>query len=416
MALTDFQIRSFKPKAKVYRRSDGAGLMLEITPAGSRLWRYRYRHLGSEKVLSLGAYPIVSLAEARRKRDDARRLVDDGISPADERKQAKRMAHISANQTFGRIAEEFVELKFEQEGRSPVTVAKARWLIDQLGPICDRPISEIKPIEVLAALKKLEARRKHETARRCRSFASRVFRYAVATGRTESDPAALLQGALVTPKVKHHAALIEPKEVGRLLRAIDSYSGSIIVRLAMQISPHVMLRPGEIRLAEWCDIDFEEAVWRVPAERMKMRRPHMVPLSRQVVGYLEELEPLTGPDGYIFPALYTFKRPMSENTVNQALRRLGYSADEQTAHGFRTTASTLLNESGQWNPDAIERSLAHCDSGTVRGIYNRGQYWDERVRMHQWWSDYLAELREDDCKQILARRRSKVMSSGRTNE
>ena len=397
MSLTDFEVRSLKPKAASYRCPDGGGLYLEVSAVGAKLWRYRYRYLGKAKVLSLGQYPAVGLADARRKRDDARRQVEDGIDPSADRKRQKLMAYINADRTFGGIAEEFVALKFEAEGRSPVTTEKARWLIKQLAPICDRPIADIKPIEVLAALKKLEARRKHETARRCRSFASRVFRYAVATGRSEADPAALLQGALVTPKVKHHAALVEPKQVGQLLRDIDGYTGSMIVRIAMQIAPHMMLRPGELRLTRWADIDFDLAVWRVPAERMKMRRPHMVPLSRQVLDYLEELEPLTGPEGYVFPALYSFKRPMSENTMNQAFRRLGYSSDEQTAHGLRTTASTLLNESGLWNPDAIERSLAHCDSGTVRGIYNRGQYWDERVRMHQWWSDHIDALRANNC-------------------
>jgi integrase len=206
----------------------------------------------------------------------------------------------------------------------------------------------------------------------------------------------MLRGALVVPKTTHHAALLEPKDVGALLRAIDNYSGHKITRIAMQVAPHVMARPGELRMALWHEFDLVEALWRVPAERMKMRRPHLVPLSRQVVAYLEELVPLTGPEGYVFPAFHTWKRPLSENTINQAFRRMGYAAGEVTPHGLRTTASTLLNESGKWSADAIERSLAHADKDAVRGIYNRGKYWEERVAMHQWWSDYLDRLRSGD--------------------
>ena len=212
----------------------------------------------------------------------------------------------------------------------------------------------------------------------------------------EADPTAVLQGALIAPRVTHHAALLEPDAVGGLLRAIDSYPGNAITRLACQIAPHVMARPGELRQALWAEIDFDKAVWTVPLERMKMRRPHAVPLSRQVLAYLKTLYDLTGPEGFVFPAFHTSRRPMSENTMNQAFRRMGYATGEVTAHGLRTTASTLLNESGKWHSDAIERSLAHADANVIRGIYNRGRYWDERVAMHQWWSDYLDELRTDE--------------------
>ena len=279
------------------------------------------------------------------------------------------------------------------EGRADTTISKVNWLLEQLQPIAAFPITDLKPMDVLAALKRIEARGKYETARRCRSFAGRVFRYAVATGRGETDPTAILRGAMIVPKVKHHAAILEPAQLGELLRSIDSYSGHAITRLAMQVSPHVMARPGEIRKATWAEFDLDNAVWKIPAERMKMRRPHEIPLSRQVLAYLEELSALTGPTGFVFPAFHTFKRPLSENTVNQAFRRLGYAVGEVTAHGLRTTASTLLNESGKWAPDAIERSLAHSDANSVRGVYNRGRYWDERVAMHQWWSDYLDQLR-----------------------
>lgn len=220
-----------------------------------------------------------------------------------------------------------------------------------------------------------------------------MFRYAVATGRAEADPTSVLRGALVTPKTKHHAAILDPKAVGELLRSIDAHSGHLITRIAMQVSPHVMARPGELRQALWPEIDLENAVWKIPAERMKMRRPHAVPLSRQVVALLTELHELTGPEGFVFPAFHTSRRPLSENTVNQAFRRMGYAVGEVTAHGLRTTASTLLDESGKWSPDAIERSLAHADADSVRSTCNGGFHWEERVAMHQWWSDHLDQLR-----------------------
>ena len=281
------------------------------------------------------------------------------------------------------------------EQRAVVTIAKARWLLDQLSPIAKLPISKIKPLDLYAALKRLEGSGKYETARRCRSFASRVFRHAIVTGRAEIDPAAMLAGALITPKVKHHAAPIEPAKVGDVLRAIESYtSGAPITRLALKIAPHVMTRPGELRQAMWEEFDLGAAVWRIPAGRMKARLTHAIPLSIQVVAYLREVQEFSGWTGYVFPAFHTTRRPMSENTMNQAFRRMGFAKDEVTSHGLRTTASTLLNESGKWHPDAIERALAHGDSDAVRGIYNRGQYWDERVKMMQWWSDYLDLLRE----------------------
>lgn len=392
MALSDVKIRSLKARGKIYKVSDDRGLFLEVNPTGSKLWRYRYLLHGKDKRIALGSYPAVGLADARKKRDEIQQQIAKGADPVLERKREKLAAAYSAANSFGEIAKEYIE-KMVADGRAETTTMKANWLLEQMKPIASMPVADIKPIEVLAALKKLEGRGKHESARRCRSFASRVFRYAVATGRGEVDPTSVLRGALITPRIKHHPAIIEPEAVGELLRAIDTYSGNAITRLACRISPHVMLRPGELRQAEWGDIDLGKAVWNIPAERMKMRRPHAVPLSRQVVGYLEELAPLTGPEGFIFPAFHTSRRPMSENTVNQAFRRMGYGVGEVTAHGLRTTASSLLNESGRWSADAIERSLAHADANVIRGTYNRGRYWDERVAMHQWWSDYLDELR-----------------------
>ena len=392
MALTDVGIRALKARERIYKCTDSHGLYVEVRPNGSRLWRYKYLYLGKDKRIALGIYPEVGLAEARRKRDDLKRRLYEGVDPAAERKREKLVAIYNAANTFGDLAKEYID-KMVAEGLATTTTTKANWLLEQLAPVADRAIADLKPIDILAALKRLEAKGKLETARRCRSFAGRVFRYAVATGRAETDPTSLLRGALITPKTKHHSAILDPDAVGELLRSIDAYSGHLITRLAMKVSPHVMARPGEIRQAQWSEFDFEKAVWKIPAERMKMRRPHVVPLSRQVLAYLTELTALTGPDGFVFPAFHTSRRSLSENTINQAFRRMGYAVGEVTAHGLRTTASTLLNESGKWSPDAIERSLAHADADSVRAIYNRGAYWEERVAMHQWWSDYLDELR-----------------------
>ncbi|WP_443971301.1 tyrosine-type recombinase/integrase [Sphingobium sp. CR28] len=395
MALNDVSIRALKPQNRSYLVADEKGLCIEVAVSGSKLWRFRYRFAGKPRKLALGPYPEVSLKEARRLRDEARSAVRDGIDPGVERKNAKLTARFNAANTFGAVAEEYIEHKLVREGRAAVTVEKAKWLLLQMKPLWDQPLVEIKPAEVFGVLRRLEGQRKHETAKRCRSFTSRVFRYAAATGRAESDPAAMLAGQLIAPKVKHHAAILEPRKLGELLRSIDAFEGAPITRLALQIAPHVMARPGELRQATWDEFDLDAKIWRIKPERMKMRRPHAIPLSEQVLGYLSELQQFSGPaEGYVFPAFHTTRRPMSENTMNQAFRRMGYTSDEVTAHGLRTTASTLLNESGKWHPDAIERALAHGDSDAVRGIYNRGHYWDDRVKMMTWWSDYLDRLRE----------------------
>lgn len=393
MALNDVGIRALKPKDRVFAVADESGLCIEVAVSGSKLWRLRYRFGGKARNLSFGRYPEVSLKEARRRRDEARSLLRDGIDPGAERKRAKLAGELSAANTFGAVANEFIEQKLVKEGRAAVTVDKSKWLLQQLKPIRDQPVAEIEATEIYAVLRRLEGQRKHETAKRCRSFASRVFRYAVITGRAKTDPAALLGGALIAPKVKHRAAITDSVKVGQLLRDIDAYEGAPITRLALQIAAHVMVRPGELRQATWDEFDLKSRIWRVSAGRMKMRRAHAVPLSDQVLGYLRDLVQFSGPEGFVFPAFHTSRRPMSENTMNTALRRMGYGQNDMTSHGFRTTASTLLNESGKWHPDAIERALAHGDSDAVRGIYNRGQYWDQRVNMMQWWSDYLDGLR-----------------------
>lgn len=393
MALNDVAIRALKPQNRSYMVADEKGLCIEVAVSGSKLWRFRYRFAGKPRKLALGPYPEVSLKDARRLRDEARSAVRDGIDPGVERKNAKLTARFNAANTFGAVAEEYIEHKLVKEGRAAVTVEKAKWLLLQMKPLWSQPLVEIKPAEVFGVLRRLEGQRKHETAKRCRSFTSRVFRYAAATGRAESDPAAMLAGQLIAPKVKHHAAIVDPRKLGELLRSIDAFEGAPITRLALQVAPHVMARPGELRQATWDEFDLDAKIWRIKPERMKMRRPHAIPLSEQVLGYLRELQQFSGPEGYVFPAFHTTRRPMSENTINQAFRRMGYTSDEVTAHGLRTTASTLLNESGKWHPDAIERALAHGDSDAVRGIYNRGHYWDDRVKMMTWWSDYLDRLR-----------------------
>jgi len=393
MALSDAAIRAAKSTDKQFKLFDEGGLFLIVKPSGGKLWRLKYRHLGKEQQLSVGRYPDVGLKDARERRDEARKLIANGKNPTFERKRAVVAASVGAANTFSAIAEELIA-KREREGLKAVTTGKARWLLSLLAPdLGDRPIADIEPFELLAAIKKVETSGRLETAKRLLAFAGRVFRYAVATTRARHNLAADLQGALVAPKVKHHAAIIDPKGVGALLRAIDGFEGQPVTVWALRLAPHVFVRPGELRQAQWSEFDLDAAVWRIPAERMKMKREHVLPLSKQAVAILTEAQGLTGGGQLVFPGQRTPKRPMSENTLNAALRRLGYSTDEMTSHGFRSTASTLLNESGRWSRDAIERALAHGDTDSVRGAYHRGTHWDERVKMAQWWSDYLDGLR-----------------------
>lgn len=394
MALSDAAIRAAKPSATQFKLFDEGGLFLIVRPSGGKLWRLKYRHQGKEQQLSIGRYPDVGLKEARERRDQARKQIAAGVNPAFEKKRAAIAASISAANTFKAVAEEFIA-KREREGVKDITTVKARWLLALLeSGVGERPIAEIEPYELLAVLKRIELSGRHETAKRLLAFAGRVFRYAVATARAQRNVAADLQGALITPKTKHHAAIIDPKGVGALMRAIDGFEGHPVTQWALRLAPHVFVRPGELRMAEWKEIDLDAAIWRIPGSRMKMSREHVVPLSTQAVAILREAAELTGGGRFVFPSVRTPLRPMSENTLNAALRRLGYTGDEMTSHGFRSTASTLLNESGKWSRDAIERALAHGDSDSVRAAYHRGAHWDERVRMAQWWSDYLDTLRE----------------------
>lgn len=393
MALTDTIIRSAKPGAKPKKFGDEKGLFLLIQPSGGKLWRLKFYFHGRDYKLSLGSYPDVSLKEARKRRDEARTLLSEGIDPRAHKKASGEAAKLRAATTFNLVAEEYLE-KASREGREAVTIKKSRWLVSLMSTdIGERPIAEITPAELLASLRKIEAKGNLETARRMRSLAGRVFRYAVATSRATSDPATLLRGALTAPVVTHHSAILKPQKVGELLRAIDGYDGQPLTQLALKLTPHLFVRPGELRRAEWPEFDLDAAIWTIPGEKMKMRNPHKVPLSRQSLELLRSAHALSSGQKYVFSSLYPGNRPMSENTVNAALRRLGYSGAEMTAHGFRALASTLLNESGKWNPDAIERALAHKDTNAVRGTYHRGAHWKERVEMAQWWSDYLDTLK-----------------------
>lgn len=393
MPLNDRQLRALSPAAKSYKKADGLGLYIEVTPRGSKLWRVKYRFGDKEKRLSLGRYPEVSLAEARRMRDEIRALIRSGIDPSRDRQRKKAEARVGSENSFATLAEEYIQKMFD-EGKAEATLRKARWFLSLLKPTIGRiPVGDVEPRELLSALKIQEKKGNRETAKKCRSFASRVFRYAVQTGRASNDPAELLKGALLSPKVQHYAAILDPDELSALLKAIDAYSGYPSTRLALQIAPHVFLRPGELRQADWSEIDLQKCVWEIPASRMKARKPHKIPLSAQVVRLLADSRSISDRTGFVFPAFHKNRLPLSENTLNQALRRMGFSKEMMTAHGFRSTASTMLNESGLWHPDVIERALAHADRDQVRAAYNRGQYWEERVRMAQWWSDYLDELR-----------------------
>jgi integrase len=391
--LSDLRIRQSKPQERDQKLSDFNGLYLLVRPSGSKLWRFDYRFGGKQKTLALGAYPTVTLADARDRRDAARKLVANGTDPGLQRRLEKIAAAAGGN-TFRDVAEELLA-KQTREGRSDTTVKKNRWLLEPaFATFGDRPVGEVTAPELLHACRKFEQRGRYESARRLRTVAGIVFRYVIATGRASRDISLDLRGALTAPKIRHRPAFTDPKEVGALLRAIDGYSGQPTTRMALQLAALMFVRPGELRRARWCEIDFDQAVWNIPAETMKMKLAHRVPLAAQALAILRELHKITGQGEFLFPAITSVRRPMSENTLNAALRRLGYSKDEVTAHGFRTTASTLLNEMGRWSADAIERQLAHQEENDVRRAYmHAAEFWAERVEMMQTWADYLDQLR-----------------------
>lgn len=391
--LTALKIKNAAPKPKPYKLFDGGGLHLLINPNGSKLWRLKYRHLRKEKLLSFGRFPDVSLVKARKAREEARELIADGLDPAEERREAREKQLQERERTFSRLVDDFMQ-KQEREGRAESTLKKNRWL---LGMACaefgDRPVGEIKAPVILAALRKVEARGTYETARRMKIITGAVLRYGISCGWIDADPTPALNGALTQVPQKSRAAITDPEKLGGLLRAIDAYEGQVTTRIGLQLLALLYPRPGELRQAQWNEFDFEKAVWTIPAERAKTRRPHRVPLSNTAITRLRELRGLTGSGELILPSLRSIKRPVSDATFTAALRRMGFAKEEMTAHGFRATFSTLANESGLWNPDAIERALAHVEGNAVRAAYSRSEFWEERVKMADWWADYLEKLR-----------------------
>ncbi|MCU7808554.1 MAG: tyrosine-type recombinase/integrase [Candidatus Thiodiazotropha sp. (ex Semelilucina semeliformis)] len=386
MALTDTAVRNAKPKDKAYKLFDGGGLFLLVNPKGSRYWRLKYRFKGKEKLLALGVYPDISLKIARDRRDTARTQVALGIDPSEVRKATK--AAQSDADSFEAVAREWWGQREPNWSKTHSSRILLRLNKDVFPWIGERPIGEITAPELLTVLRRIENRGAVETAHRIHQSCGQIFRYAVATGRAERDPSADLKGALPPTRQKHHASITEPVKIGELLRAIDGYEGSFVTRCALQLASLTFVRPGELRHAEWSEINLDKAEWRIPAEKMKMNAVHIVPLSTQAVAVLSEIKPLTGRGKYVFPGVRSLRRPMSENTVNAALRRLGYTKDEMTGHGFRSMASTILNEQG-WHRDAIERQLAHAERNSVRAAYNYAEHLPERVRMMQSWADYL---------------------------
>lgn len=389
--LTDTKLRHLKPKAVVYRVADTNGLCIEVRPSGSKLWRYRYRHAGKASMAALGEYPPMSLAEARAERDRLRALVKGGANPTQVARTERAAKQERAATTFAVVAAELLT-KRAKEGLSPGSVKRERRMIEKdLAAIGNLPIAEINVPTLLAALRKIERRGVLETAHRARSLASLVFRYAIATGRAARNPANDLVGALAQPQTRHFASLTEPAKVGELLRALHGYRGSPVVTSALRLAPLVFVRPGELRRARWADIDLNAAEWRFAAS--KTGTPHLVPLSKQAIAILRDLQPLTGRGEYVFPSVRGPRRPMSENTVNVALRSLGFDGDTMTGHGFRAMARTILDEVLGFRPDYIEHQLAHAVRDPLGRAYNRTAHLAERRKMMQVWAGYLDNLR-----------------------
>jgi integrase len=391
MPLNELIIKNAKPSDKPYKLSDSQGLFLLVHPNGSKYWRLKYYFGRKEKLLALGVYPKIKLSEARNKRDIARKLLDENIDPSLSKKLSKHALALSEENSFEVVAREW-HSKFGASWTAGYCDMVLKRLEKDIFPwLGDRVLKDITPPELLTTLRRIESRGTLETAHRMHQYCGQIFRYAIATGRAERDTSADLKGALPPTKTKHLATITNPKEIGKLLNAINGYEGYFVTRCALRLAPLVFVRPGELRHAEWSEINFEAEEWRIPAGKMKMRELHIVPLSRQVIAILDELKPLTGRGKYLFPGVRYPTRPMSDNTLNCALRRLGYTNDEMTSHGFRSMASTLLNEQG-WNKDAIERQLAHGARDKIRATYNYAEYLPERRKMMQSWADYLESL------------------------
>jgi len=390
MALTDLQVKKAKVMEKPQKLADGGGLYLLVQPNGAKYWRLKYRVAGVEKVLALGVYPEISLADARERRDGARKLLANGADPSTVKKAKKAAAVALTENSFEVVAREWFMKHAPNWASTHSSKVIRRLELDAFPWIGKRPIADITAPELLAMLRRVESRGALDTAHRVHQNCGQVFRYAIATGRAQRDPSADLRGALPPPSRQHYPTITEPKAIGALLRAIDGYTGTYSTRYALRLAPMLFVRPSDLRKAEWCEFNLDKAEWRIPAKRMKMKAVHIVPLSTQAVKIIQELYCVSGAGKYVFPSVRTMSKPMSDNTVNAALHRLGYKG-EFVAHGFRHMASTLLNEQG-WNRDAIERQLAHAERDGVRAAYNYAEYLPERKCMMQGWADYLDGL------------------------
>ena len=392
MALSDFKISKAKPRDRAYKLYDSFGLFLQVNPGGSKLWRQKYTFFGKEKLLSHGPYPRVTLAKAREKREEVRALLLDGIDPSTKRKLDRINAETMVRTTFKLIAEEYIE-NMDERGRAPATMAKKDWiLMDLAKPLHSRPISEITSAEILYLLKAIEKSGRRETAKKMRSELSAVFRLAIVTLRCEDDPTIAVKDALLPPKVKHRAAIIDEEVFGQLLRDFDEYTGWRIIIEALTFQILTMTRPGEVRGAKKQEFDLEKRTWTIPPERMKMRREHKIPLSVQAFKIVKDNWPQIEDADLIFPSLVSNRKWLSENAFNSVLRRMGYTKDEVTAHGFRATASTILNTRG-FNPELSEAALAHQDKNQIRRTYNRATYFDQRVTLMQDCADLMDGFR-----------------------
>jgi integrase len=393
MALTEFGVRGAKPREKPYKIADAGGLYLYVQPGGSKLWRVKFRHAGKEKVLSLGPYPLVSIAEARKKRDEAKTLLHNGVDPSVQKRLDKIAIATAARNTFGLVAAEYLS-DMTTNGAAEATINKTRWLLEDLaGPLSNRPIKDLTSAELLDLLKRIEKSGRRETARRLRGVMSSVFRLAIVTLRAEVDPTIALRGALQAPKVDGRAAIIDERKFGKLLVSIDGFDGWPTLGAALKFLILTCVRPGEARLATRSEFDFDRAIWHIPAGRMKMRQPHDVPLSRQALEVLKDVWSFSDNGDLVFPSIRSKRKPLSDNAMNAALRRIGYGKDEVTAHGFRVTASSILNNR-RFDADVIEAVLSHKDRNNIRRTYNRATYWDQRVVLMQEWADLLDEFRE----------------------
>lgn len=393
MPLSDAAIRTVKPAAKQQKLSDGGGLFLLISPSGGKWWRMKYRFDGKEKLLSLGTYPDTSLKEAREKRDNARKLLASGINPSESRKAAKAARTAAVENSFEAVAREWFLMHSKNWAPTHSSKVIDRLERDVFPWLGNRAISTITAPDLLQALRRIESRGAVETAHRALQNCGQIFRYAIATGRATYNPTPDLRGALPPVKKVHRAAITDPKEIGSLLRAIDDYQGSFVTKCALRLAPLTFVRPGELRAAEWAEFDLDTAEWNISATRMKMSEAHLVPLSKQAVAVLRELHDLTGHGKYVFPSARSTKRPMSDNAVLAALRRMGFAKDEMSGHGFRAMARTILDEVMGVRPDYIEHQLAHAVRDPNGRAYNRTAHRAERHKMMQAWADYLDNLR-----------------------